>query len=55
MTVLSLQVTYRKGEPFVAYISLARHAGDKVARTEEALPDLPVDYASDGRPLASRS
>ena len=51
MSALSLQVTYRKGEPFAAYISLALHTGDEVARTEEALPDLLVDYASDGRPL----
>lgn len=51
MSAFSLQVTYRKGRPLAAYISLTSHAGDKVARTEEALPDLLVDYASDGRPL----
>ncbi len=51
MNTISLQVTYRKGRPFAAYIYLSRRPGDKSVRTEEVTPDLLVDYAADGRPL----
>ncbi len=51
MSALSVQVTYRKGRPFAAYIYLAHHSGDKSATTEEVTPDLLVDYAADGRPI----
>ena len=51
MNTISLQVTYRKGRPFAAYIYLSRRPGDKSVRTEEITSDLLVDYAEDGRPL----
>ena len=51
MMPVSLQITYRKGRPFAAYIYLNRKPGEKSARTEEASPDLLVDYAADGRPI----
>jgi uncharacterized protein YuzE len=51
MNTISLQVTYRKGQPFAAYIYLDRRPGDATARTEEVTPDLLVDYGEDGRPL----
>lgn len=51
MSALSVQVTYRKGRPFAAYIYLARHAGEESAKTEEITPDILVDYAADGRPI----
>lgn len=51
MSTISLQVTYRKGRPFAAYIYLSRRPGDKSVRTEEVTPDLLIDYAEDGRPL----
>ncbi len=51
MSTISLQVTYRKGQPFAAYIYLTRHPGEKSARTEHVTSDLIVDYAADGRPL----
>ena len=49
MTERSLQVTYRKGEPFAAYLHLAPASGEKSARTV-ASPDglLIVDYSIDG-------
>jgi len=52
MTGRSLQITYRKGRAFAAYLYLSRATGDKSARTE-ASPDglLVVDYAADGRPI----
>ena len=47
MSTFSLQVTYRKGEPFAAYIYLARKPGLKSARTEQVTSELLIDYASD--------
>ena len=51
MSLLSLQITYRNGEPFAAYIYLPRPPGTKVARTEQVHSELVVDYAPDGAPL----
>lgn len=51
MSALSIQVTYGKGQPFAAYIYLARRPGEKAVRTEQVHADLVVDYAADGRPL----
>jgi uncharacterized protein YuzE len=51
MNAFSLQVTYRKGKPFAAYIYLAHAPGTKSARTEEIAPELVIDYAADGSPL----
>jgi hypothetical protein len=52
MTERSLQVTYRKGLAFAAYLHLSHRIGEKSARTV-ASPDglLIVDYARSGRPL----
>ena len=48
----SLQITYRKGRAFAAYLYLPRPTGERSVRTE-ASPDglLVVDYATDGRPI----
>ncbi|MGQ0814417.1 MAG: DUF2283 domain-containing protein [Gemmatimonadota bacterium] len=51
MSAFSLQITYRKGKPFAAYIYLARSPGMKSARTEQAGPELLIDYAADDSPL----
>ena len=45
-----LEVTYRQGKPFAAYLYLDRRAGDKSARTERHGQWL-VDFAADGRPI----
>ncbi len=52
MTERSLQVTYRKGSAFAAYLHLSHTTGEKSARTV-ASPDglLIVDYSSTGRPV----
>ncbi len=52
MTERSLQVTYRKGRPFAAYLHLSHTTGEKSARTV-ATPDglLVVDYNSAGQPV----
>ena len=48
----SLQVTYRKGRAFAAYLYLPRPTGERSARTEASSDRLlVVDYAADGRPI----
>lgn len=51
MSTYSLQVTYRGGRPFAAYIYLAHAPGTKSTRTEQIGPELVIDYAADGSPL----
>ena len=52
MTERSLQITYRKGRPFAAYLYLSRTTGEKSARTVASADGLlVVDYAADGRPI----
>jgi hypothetical protein len=52
MTERSLQVTYRKGKPFAAYLHLSHHTGEKSARTVPS-PDglLVVDFGQNGNPI----
>ena len=52
MTERSLQVTYRKGRTFAAYLLFSHRTGEKSVRTVAA-PDglIVVDYATSGRPL----
>lgn len=51
MKPITVQVTYRMGRPFAAYIVLDRRPSDAISRTEEVSADLLVDYAEDGRAL----
>jgi hypothetical protein len=52
MTERSLQVTYRKGRAFAAYLYLAHPTGEKGARTVASSDGLLiVDYSTSGRPL----
>ena len=51
MKPISIQVTYRKGRPFAAYIYLDRRPGEKSARQEEVGPEIVADFASDGRAI----
>ena len=50
MTERSLQVTYRKGAAFAAYLHLSHPTGERTARTV-ATPDglLAVDYSATGK------
>ncbi len=52
MTERSLQVSYRKGRPFAAYLHLSHATGEKSAKTVPS-PDglLVVDYAPNGQPI----
>jgi hypothetical protein len=45
-----LEVTYRQGKPFAAYLYLRRSPDEKAA-TIRRHGDLLVDYAADGRPI----
>ncbi len=48
----SLQITYRKGRPFAAYLYLSRVSGERGARSEASADGLLiVDFAADGRPI----
>jgi len=52
MTERSLQITYRKGRAFAAYLYLRHATGERSARTEASADGLlVVDYAADGRPI----
>ncbi len=52
MTERSLQITYRRGRPFAAYLYLPHVIGGRSARTEASADGLlVVDYAADGQPL----
>ncbi|MCA1584505.1 MAG: hypothetical protein LC791_06935, partial [Acidobacteria bacterium] len=52
MTERSLQVTYRKGRVFAAYLHLSHPTGEKSVRTVASQDGLLiVDYAASGRPL----
>ncbi|HVU49915.1 MAG TPA: DUF2283 domain-containing protein [Polyangia bacterium] len=46
-----LEVTFRKGRAFAAYLYLAPAKGVRVARSSERAHGLVVDYATDGEPL----
>jgi hypothetical protein len=45
-----LEITYRQGKPFAAYLYLDRRPGDIFARTERHGSWL-VDFAADGRAI----
>ena len=45
-----LEITYRQGKPFAAYLYLDRRPGDTAARTERHGVWL-VDFTSDGRAI----
>ena len=51
MTDRYLEVTFRDGKPFAAYLYLRRAEGARSARTESAGAGLVVDYAGDGTPI----
>jgi len=52
MTERSLQVTYRKGRPFAAYLHLSHPTGEKSMKTKPS-PDglIVVDYGVTGCPV----
>ena len=52
MTERSLQVTYRRGRVFAAYLHLSHATGEKSAKTVASQDSLLiVDYGATGRPV----
>jgi uncharacterized protein YuzE len=52
MTERSLQVTYRKGKPFSAYLHLTHQTGEKSTRTVPSADGLlVVDYGHNGKAI----
>src|SRR6476646_9918700 len=52
MTERSLQVTYRKGKPFSAYLHLSHQTGEKSARRVPSADGLLViDYGQNGKAI----
>jgi hypothetical protein len=52
MTERSLQITYRKGRAFAAYLHLSHPTGEKSAKTVASKDGLLiVDYGATGRPV----
>ena len=52
MTERSLQITYRKGRAFAAYLYFPHAAGENSVKTQASSDGLlVVDYAADGRAL----
>lgn len=46
-----LEVTYRRGRPFAAYLYLPRKTGDKSYRTSKAEPGMVVDFNKSGKAI----
>ncbi len=46
-----LEITYRHGKPFAAYLRLPRRRRAKVSRTAELRPGILVDFDSKGTPM----
>lgn len=46
-----LEVTFRRGKPFAAYLYLPRQPGARSARTEKLAEGVLVDYGADDRPI----
>ena len=44
-----LEVTYRHGSPWVAYLYLPRNTADKSARCVEVEPDMVLDINAEGK------
>jgi len=51
MSSVLLNITFRVGRPWVAYISLESRGRRRAVTTKQVSPDLVVDFGSDGAPL----
>ncbi len=51
MSDYSLEVSYRRGRPTVAYLCVPRSLGDKSCRTKLAEPGLVIDFNQKGKPI----
>lgn len=46
-----LEVTYRHGQPFAAYLYLSRQHGEKSHKTSKEHPGLIIDFSENGIPI----
>lgn len=46
-----LEVTFRHGLPFAAYLYLPRQLGEKSCKTSKANPGLIIDFDESGKPI----
>jgi hypothetical protein len=46
-----LEITYRHGKVFAAYLYLPRQSGDRVHHSDPCERGMVIDYSEDGRPL----
>jgi hypothetical protein len=46
-----LEVTYRKGKPFAAYLYFRRHANCRVESSRELVPGLVADFDAADQPV----
>jgi hypothetical protein len=51
MTEPYLEVTYRHGKPFGAYLYLPRKSSDRSYRTRKVEPGLVIDFNRRGQPI----
>ncbi len=51
MTNPYLEITFRKGRPFAAYLYLPRQSTDRSVRTEQYEGGVVIDFTEDGRPI----
>lgn len=51
MRLTYLEVTYRHGRPFAAYLYLPRRPGQKSLRTRRIEPGLVIDFAKSGQAI----
>ena len=51
MTNVFLEISYRGGKPFAAYLRLPRDRDAKVARSSELRPGVVVDFSAQGQAL----
>lgn len=46
-----LEVTFRNGKPFAAYLYLPRHSRERSVRSEEAGHGMVIDYGPSNHPM----
>ena len=50
-----LQVTYRRGRPYIAYLYLPRKKGEKSYETELVEPGMVLDFNREGKLIGHRA
>ncbi len=48
---MDLTISYQKGEPYAAYLTIPHPFGEKSFHQREVEPEIIVDFGRDGRPL----